>query len=188
MPPGQLTVITGSMFSGKTEELIRRVRRAQYAHHSVQVFKPLIDVRGSSTLVRSHNGSYQDAVAVVDSAELLERVDAGVALIAAEEVQFFDDGITAVFQALADRGHHVIAAGLDLDFRGLPFGPLPQLLATADEVIKLRAICTVCGMDASRSQRLIDGRPAPATAPTVFIGAAEQYEARCRHHHVVPAE
>lgn len=187
LPPGQITLITGSMFSGKTEELIRRVRRALYARRSVQVFKPALDTRTETTIVRSHNGLRHEAIAVDGSAELIARVDPDAALIAVEEVQFFDAGIVETCQLLADRGHQVIAAGLDMDFRGLPFGPVPTLMAIADEVVKLRAICAICGMDASRSQRLIGGQPAPASAPTVLIGAQEHYEARCRHHHEVPA-
>ncbi|MBC8103432.1 MAG: thymidine kinase [Cytophagales bacterium] len=182
---GSLTVITGSMFSGKTEELIRRVRRALYARRSVQVFKPAVDTRADETVIRSHNGVRHRAVAAPTSAALMAQVHPETDIIAIEEVQFFDAGIVPVCQTLADRGHQVIVAGLDTDFRGCPFGPLPTLLAVADEVVKLRAICAKCGRDASRSQRLIDGRPAPASAPTVLIGAQEHYEARCRHHHEV---
>lgn len=185
-PPGSLTVITGSMFSGKTEELIRRVRRALYARRRVQVFKPGVDVRTDETIIRSHSGVPHSAITMETSRELYEAVDGGTHVVAIEETQFFDTGIVAVCQRLADRGCQVIAAGLDMDYRGLPFGPIPRLLAVADEVIKLRAICTVCGAEASRSQRLINGNPAPITTPTVLIGASETYEARCRRHHVVP--
>ena len=185
MPPGSLTVITGSMFSGKTEELIRRVRRALYARRSVQVFKPAVDTRSDETVIRSHNGIRHLAVAAASSTNLMSQVDPNTDIIAIEEVQFFDAGIVEVCRQLADQGHQVIVAGLDMDFRGCPFGPMPMLLAIADEIVKLRAICAKCGMDASRSQRLIDGKPAPASAPTVLIGAQEHYEARCRHHHEV---
>jgi thymidine kinase len=185
LPPGSLTVITGSMFSGKTEELIRRVRRALYARRSVQVFKPAVDTRTDDTVIRSHNGIRHLAVAAPDSRNLMTQVDPNTDIIAIEEVQFFDSGIVDACQTLADQGHQVIVAGLDMDFRGRPFGPMPTLMAIADEVVKLRAICTKCGMDASRSQRLIDGQPAPMSAPTVLIGAQEHYEARCRHHHEV---
>ncbi len=183
---GSLIVITGSMFSGKTEELIRRVRRALYARRRVQVFKPGVDVRTDETIIRSHSGVPHSAIAMETSRELYDAVAGDTHVVAIEEVQFFDSGIIAVCQRLADRGYDVVAAGLDMDYRGRPFGPMPQLLAVADEVIKLRAICTVCGAEASRSQRLINGNPAPVTAPTVLIGAAEAYEARCRKHHVVP--
>jgi thymidine kinase len=173
------------MFSGKTEELIRQVRRALCAHRHVQVFKPALDTRPDIATIRSHNGVLHDAVAVASSDELWVRVNPETDLVAVEEVQFFDAGIVDVCQALADRGHQVVAVGLDMDFRGCPFGPMPHLLAVADEVVKLRAICARCGADASRSQRLINGQPAPATAPTVLIGAEEHYEARCRHCHEV---
>ncbi len=182
---GSLTVITGSMFSGKTEELIRRLRRALYARQSVQVFKHALDVRSEHTEIRTHSGTLHDAVAVSTSGELLERVEETADVVAVEEAQFFDEGIVEVCRQLADSGYELIVAGLDMDFRGLPFGPMPVLLAEADEVVKLRAICARCGRDASRSQRLIDGHPAPASAPTILVGAQESYEARCRHCHEV---
>jgi thymidine kinase len=182
-PSGSLTIICGSMFSGKTEELIRRVRRALYAQRTIQVFKPEIDTRTETAIIRSHNGVLFDAVAVENSKDLLLRVEPTTDLIAIEEVQFFDRGIILVCQELADRGHQVVTAGLDMDFRGYPFGPVPELMAVADEVLKLRAICARCGAEASRSQRLIDGQPALASAPLVLIGAAENYEARCRRCH-----
>jgi thymidine kinase len=183
---GSLVVITGSMFSGKTEELIRRVRRALYARRSVQVFKHAIDVRSGRTEIRSHNGVPLEATAVSTSEELLEKVDETTDVVAIEEAQFFDEGIVETCRDLADAGYEVVATGLDMDFRGEPFGPMPRLLAEADEVVKLRAICARCGRDASRSQRLIDGRPAPVSAPTILVGAEESYEARCRHCHEVP--
>ena len=182
---GSLTVITGSMFSGKTEELIRRLRRALYARRSVQVFKHALETRSELTEIRTHSGVLHEAVAVSTSDELLERVERTTDVVAIEEAQFFDEGIVEVCRRLADAGYEVIAAGLDMDFRGRPFGPMPLLLAEADEVAKLRAICARCGRDASRSQRLIDGRPAPASAPTILVGAQESYEARCRHCHEV---
>jgi thymidine kinase len=183
---GSLIVITGSMFSGKTEELIRRVRRALYAHRSAQVFKHTIDTRSENTEIRSHNGVPHEALAVSTSEELLGKVEETTNVVAIEEVQFFDGGIIEVCRQLADAGNEVVAAGLDMDFKGEPFGPMPRLLAEADEVVKLRAICARCGREASRSQRLIDGRPAPVSAPTILIGAEENYEARCRHCHEVP--
>jgi thymidine kinase len=183
---GSLIVITGSMFSGKTEELIRRIRRAVHAHRSAQVFKHTIDTRSENTEIRSHNGVPHEALPVSTSEELLGKVEETTNVVAIEEVQFFDEGIIEVCRRLADTGNEVIAVGLDMDFRGEPFGPMPRLMAEADEVVKLRAICARCGRDASRSQRLIDGRPAPVSAPTILVGAEESYEARCRHCHEVP--
>jgi thymidine kinase len=184
-PAGSLTVITGSMFSGKTEELIRRLRRALYARRSVQVFKHALETRSDLTEIRSHNGVPHEAGAVSTSEELLESIKPETDVVAVEEAQFFDEGIVDACRSLADSGYQVIVAGLDMDFRGRPFGPMPDLLAEADEVVKLRAICAICGRDASRSQRLIDGKPAPASAPTILVGAQETYEARCRQHHEV---
>jgi thymidine kinase len=186
LPVGSLTVITGSMFSGKTEELIRRVRRALYARRRVQVFKPAVDTRTDHTVIRSHNDVRHEAVAATNSAHLREQVLPSTQVVAIEEAQFFDPAIVEVCQVLANEGLQVIVGGLDMDFRGCPFGPMPALLAVADEVVKLRAICARCGADAARSQRLIDGQPAPASAPIVLIGAQEHYEARCRHCHEVP--
>jgi thymidine kinase len=183
---GSLTVISGSMFSGKTEELIRRSRRAIYARRRVQVFKHALETRSDDAEIRSHNGLLHEAVAVASSEELLEKVDPETDVVSIEEAQFFDGGIVEVCRGLADGGYDVIVAGLDMDFRGEPFGPMPELLAEADEIVKLRAICARCGRDAARSQRLIAGRPAPASAPIILVGAEESYEARCRHCHEVP--
>jgi thymidine kinase len=173
------------MFSGKTEELIRRVRRALYARQSVQVFKPLLDTRTEETVIQSHNGRIHEAMAVADSQALLESVLPETQLVAIEEVQFLDSDIVRVCQELVKSGKNVVLAGLDLDFRGCPFGSMPTLLAIAEEVVKLRAICARCGGEAWVSQRLIDGKPAPETAPVVLIGATEHYEARCRHCHEI---
>ncbi|MEA3396289.1 MAG: thymidine kinase [Chloroflexota bacterium] len=183
---GWIEVVCGSMFSGKTEELLRRLRRAQIARQKVQVFKPAIDQRYSDTAIASHNGLQATAIPVQDSVELRQRLDPDTAVIAIDEVQFFDDGIVALCSELADQGKRVICAGLDLDFRGVPFGPLPQLLALAERVDKLQAICIVCGGPASRSQRLLNGEPAHYEDPVVLVGAEEVYEARCRGCHVVP--
>ncbi len=183
---GSLTVVTGSMYAGKTEELIRRSRRALYARRKVAVFKHAVDTRSDGSEVRSHNGVPHEAAAVGSSEELLAQVSEEIDVVAIEEAQFFDEGIVEACRTLADGGYEVIVTGLDMDFRGEPFGPMPKLLAEADEIVKLRAICARCGRDASRSQRLIDGRPAPATAPTILVGASESYEARCRHCHEVP--
>jgi thymidine kinase len=183
---GSLTVISGSMFSGKTEELIRLSRRALYARRRVQVFKHALETRSDEAEIRSHNGIPHEAIPVGSSGELLDRVEPATDVVAIEEAQFFDAGIVGACRQLADGGYEVIVAGLDMDFRGEPFGPMPGLLAEADEIVKLRAICARCGRDAARSQRLIDGRPAPASAPIILVGAEESYEARCRHCHVVP--
>lgn len=184
---GSLTVVAGSMFSGKTEELIRRVRRALYARRRVRVFKHALETRSEPAEIRSHDGRVYEAMAVSSGEELLAKAGEETDLIAVEEAQFFDAGVLDALQSLADEGYEVVVAGLDLDFRGEPFGPMPGLLSVADEVVKLRAICAVCGRDASRTQRLVDGEPAPASAPTILVGAAEHYEARCRHHHEVPS-
>lgn len=183
---GWIEVICGSMFSGKTEELIRRLRRAQIARQKIQVFKPIIDVRYANKAIASHNGLQEKALPVADSAALRARVEPDSTVIAIDEVQFFDAGIIALCTDLANQGKRVICAGLDMDFRGMPFGPIPQLLAVAERVDKLQAICVVCGAAASRTQRLIEGRPASDDDPIVLVGASEVYEARCRAHHHVP--
>ena len=174
------------MFSGKTEELIRRVRRARIARQTVQVFKPDIDTRYSIERVTSHNGQDFEAIPVKNAQAILESLDADTTVIAIDEAQFFDDSIVSVTETLANRGKRVMLAGLDMDFRGEPFGPMPELLARADEVQKLHAICMVCGENASRTQRLVNGQPANFDDPIVMVGAAESYEARCREHHSVP--
>jgi thymidine kinase len=182
---GRVEIICGSMFSGKTEELIRRVRRAQIARQRVQVFKPTIDTRYSVERVTSHNGQDYDARPCASSAEIAQCIAPETTVVAIDEAQFFDDGLIAVVQALAARSVRVIVAGLDLDFRGEPFGPIPHLLCEAEEVTKLHAICVVCGEEASRTQRLVNGQPARYDDPIILVGAAEAYEARCREHHVV---
>lgn len=183
---GWIEVICGSMFSGKTEELIRRLRRAQIARQTIQVFKPAIDLRYTDKAIASHNGLQENAIPVNDSAELLAHLDPAADVVAIDEVQFFDAAIIDVCNVLADQGKRVICAGLDMDFRGGPFGPIPQLLAIAERVDKLQAICVVCGAAASRTQRLIAGQPAFVDDPIVLVGASEVYEARCRHHHQAP--
>lgn len=183
---GSIEVICGSMFSGKTEELIRRVRRAQIARQRVQVFKHSLDDRYAVQAITSHNGARAEAVPVSSSREVADRVAPGTDVVAVDEVQFLDAGIAGVAFALARKGVRVILTGLDTDFRGEPFGPMPQLLATAEEVTKLAAICMVCGTSASRTQRLVEGRPASYNDPVILIGAREAYEARCRHCHEVP--
>lgn len=183
---GSIEVVCGSMFSGKTEELIRRVKRAQIARKRVQVFKPLIDTRYSLEEVASHDGVRAQAVPVATSAEMTDLINPDAQVIAIDEIQFFDHDIIEVCEKLASDGKRVIVAGLDQDFRGEPFGPIPELMAKAEAVDKLHAICVVCGAAASRTQRLIDGRPASYHDPVILVGAQEAYEARCRLHHQVP--
>ena len=183
--PGALTVICGSMFSGKTEELIRLVRRAMHARKKVQVFKSSLETRCETTVIRTHDGVTFTAHSVSDSAEMERLLESDTQVVGIEEVQFLDDGIVALCQKLANSGVQVIAAGLDQDFRGQPFGFMPTLMALADNVMKLHAICKVCGEEASRTQRLVDGKPAAWDEPTILIGADESYEARCRRCHQV---
>ncbi|MFC0186963.1 thymidine kinase [Fictibacillus aquaticus] len=185
---GWLELICGSMFSGKSEELIRRVRRATYARQQVQVFKPQIDNRYSEESVVSHNGSAVLAEPVERSVDILKNVRPETEVVAIDEVQFFDMDIIPVAQELADQGMRVIVAGLDQDFRGEPFGPVPELMALAEHVTKLQAICQVCGSPASRTQRLINDAPASYDDPIILVGASESYEPRCRHCHKVPGK
>jgi thymidine kinase len=183
---GWIEVICGSMFSGKTEELIRRVRRAEIARQPVQVFKPKLDDRYSFSQVASHDGGQREAEVVERAAEILEKLRPDTTVVAIDEAQFFDWSVADVARLLADRGLRVVITGLDLDFRGEPFGPMPLLMAEAEMVDKLHAICVVCGAPASRTQRLINGQPARYTDPVILVGASEVYEARCREHHEVP--
>lgn len=183
---GWIEVICGSMFSGKSEELIRRIKRAEIGRLKVQVFKPRLDTRYGQDRVSSHSGSQAGAVAVGTAREILQLVDADTDVVALDEVQFFDWDITDVCEALAEQGKRVIAAGLDQDFRGEPFGPIPLLMALAEEVEKLHAICIICGAPATRTQRLINGQPAWFEDPVILVGASESYQARCRKHHQVP--
>jgi thymidine kinase len=176
------------MFSGKTEELIRRVRRARIAQQAVQVFKPALDDRYHAEQVSSHNGIQWEAVPVSSAHEIPEQLDPETTVVAVDEAQFFDWEISNVCGALADHGLRVIVAGLDMDFRGEPFGPMPLLMAEAEEVTKLQAICVVCGAPASRTQRLIDGHPAAYDEPVILVGGSESYEARCRACHKVPGQ
>jgi thymidine kinase len=185
---GSVEVITGSMFCGKTDELIRRLRRASIARQKVQVFKPAIDYRYAVHKVTSHAGNDYEAIPIKQAGEILSHLEEGTTVVAIDEAQFFDDEIIDIAQELADQGMRVIVAGLDTDFRGEPFGPMPVLMAEAEHVDKLQAICMVCGEPASRTQRIINGKPARYDEPVVIIGAAELYEARCRKHHEVPKE
>jgi len=185
---GRIEVVCGSMFSGQSEELIRRVRRAQIARQRVQVFKPALDDRYDRRQVASHDGARVEAMPVRGSREILEYLESATTVVAIDEAQFLDRDIVEVAETLADRGMRVIVAGLDMDFRGEPFGAMPEILALAEMVDKLQAICMACGAPASRTQRLVNGRPAQYTDPIIMLGAQEAYEARCREHHVVPGK
>lgn len=183
---GSIEVICGSMFSGKTDELIRRLVRATIAKQKVQVFKPAIDIRYAAEKVASHAGSTFDAIPVEKAADIRAKLDADATVIAIDEAQFFDGEVVRVAQEFASRGIRVLVAGLDTDFRGEPFGFMPVLMAEAEHVSKLHAICMVCGDEASRTQRLVNDAPARYDDPVVIVGASELYEARCRLHHEVP--
>ena len=186
---GWIELVCGSMFSGKTEELLRRIRRAEIARKRLQVFKPRIDDRYGLVRVASHDGVARENVIVVEkAAEILDLVAPDTEVVAIDEIQFYDWAIADVCTTLADRGVRVIGAGLDQDFRGEPFGPMPLLLALAERIDKLHAICVVCGASASRTQRLIDDRPANYHDPIILVGGSESYEARCRTCHQVPGK
>ena len=185
---GWVHVICGCMFCGKTDEMLRLLRRFSIAGRRVLLVKPRLDTRTDDLTVVSRSGAQHHAIAVDDSAEIVAAAhDADI--VAIEEGQFFDERLPDVVEQLADAGKQVIVTGLDRDFRGIPFGSMPRLMALADQVTKLTAICMVCGEPATRTQRLIDGRPAPAESPLIVIGGMgdEAYEARCRQHHEVPA-
>ncbi len=184
---GWIEVICGVMFSGKSEELIRRVRRALIAKRRVQVFKSHLDARYSGLYhVSSHDGRTVEAVPVDSPDQILRQLAGDTQVVAIDEAQFLQSGIVDLATALAANGRRVILAGADTDFRGEPFGPMPQLLAIAEQVDKLHAICVICGNPASRNQRLIDGKPARYDSPTIMVGGDESYEARCRSCHSVP--
>lgn len=183
---GSLEVVCGSMFCGKTEELIRRLRRAEIARQKVQVFKPAIDIRYDQVKVMSHAGMAFDAQPILKANEILKYLKPDTTVVGIDEAQFLDIEVLQVVHVLADRGIRVITAGLDQDFRGEPFGCMPQLMAVAERVDKLQAICMVCGEPASRTQRLVNGKPARYDDDVVIVGASEMYEARCRLHHEVP--
>lgn len=184
---GWIEVICGVMFSGKSEELIRRVRRAIIARRSIQVFKSHLDERYAGIYhISSHDGRSVEAIPVDSATQIGQRIDPRTQVVAIDEAQFLDDGIVELATALAGRGVRVILAGTDTDFRGEPFGPMPRLLAVAEVVDKLHAICVRCGNPASRNQRLIQGRPARYDSPIIMVGGEESYEARCRACHSVP--
>ena len=184
---GWIEVICGVMFSGKSEELIRRVRRAMIARKNVQVFKSHLDERYAGLYqVSSHDGRTTQAVPIDTPEQIVRQLSAGTQVVAIDEAQFLDESIVDVVTQIAGSGKRVILAGTDTDFRGEPFGPMPRLLAVAEVVDKLHAICVVCGNPASRNQRLIGGKPARYDSPTIMVGSAESYEARCRRCHAVP--
>jgi len=185
-PQGSLEVVCGPMFSGKSEELIRRLRRAQIAKQKVIVFKNKLDDRYHSTALASHDGNTIDAFAVANICEMQAFLDNNPAsVIGIDEVQFFSHNVVQLICDQVHAGKRVIVAGLDLDFRGVPFGCMPLLLAIADKITKLQAICTVCGNDAHFTQRLINGQPAKYSDPIIVVGTHEAYQARCRACHVI---
>lgn len=185
---GWVHVICGCMFCGKTDEMLRLLRRFSIAGRKVVLVKPRLDTRTDAGTVISRSGAQHQAFSV-DHSRQIEALIGDADIVAIEEGQFFDDGLPEVVERLADAGKQVLVTGLDQDFRGIPFGPMPRLMALADQVTKLTAICVRCGEPATRTQRLIDGQPAPADSPLIVIGGVgdEKYEARCRLHHEVPA-
>ena len=182
---GWIEVITGCMFAGKTEELIRRIKVLEFGKQEIMVFKPRIDDRYSETKVVSHAGSSVESYPIATPSEILDHVRDTTQVVAIDEVQFFDDSICQICDILANEGKRVMCSGLDMDFRGEPFGPMPKLMTQAEFVTKLTAVCNKCGSPATRTQRIIDGKPASYNDPVVLVGASESYEARCRHCHEV---
>lgn len=178
---GSLEVICGSMFSGKSEELIRCLRRAEFAKQKFIVFKHSLDTRKTIKHVISHNNTQIEAFATKDAQMILEFADKSVQVVGIDEVQFFDMSIVNVILKLIDAGKKVFVAGLDMDFRGIPFGPMPSLMAISDKTLKLKAICVSCGNDAHFSQRIVNGEPAKFNDPIILPGAEEYYQARCRN-------
>ena len=183
--PGYIEVISGCMFAGKTDELIRRIKTLEFAKKNVLVFKPAIDNRYSNTKVVSHAGSSVESIVVPDARSILDFVKDDTDVIAIDEIQFFDEDVLLVCDYLAKKGKRVMCAGLDTDFRAEPFGVMPRLITDAEFVTKLTAVCMKCGAPATRTQRLVNGKPAQFTDPIIMVGAAEAYEARCRHCHEV---
>ena len=183
---GWLEVISGCMFAGKTEELIRRINVLSYAKKNIIVFKPKIDNRYSDSEIVSHSGAKVPCLVVEKAQDILKKIEADTEVVAIDEVQFFDKDIVEVCEYLADKGIRVMVAGLDKDFRGESFGVMPELLTRAEFVTKLTAVCAKCGAPATRTQRLVNGKPAGFEDPIVMVGADESYEPRCRHCHQVP--
>jgi len=183
---GWIEVITGPMYAGKTEELIRRVKRLEYAEQNVIVFKPTIDDRYAADEVVSHNNTRTRSINITRAAEIMKYVEKDTDVVAIDEVQFLDEEAVAICEYLADHGVRVIVSGLDRDFRGEPFSFMPRLLSLAEEVTKLTAICVCCHTPATRTQRIVNGKPANYSDPIILVGAKDSYEARCRHCHEVP--
>jgi thymidine kinase len=182
---GWIEVITGCMFAGKTEELIRRIKILQYAKKQILVIKPSMDNRYSEDEIASHSGYRVKSISANKARDILKYVDNKTEVVAIDEAQFFDRDLILVCDSLADAGIRVMIAGLDCDFRGEPFGIMPELLVKAEFVTKLSAVCPKCGQPATRTQRLVDGKPADYNDPIVLVGASESYEPRCRHCHEV---
>ena len=183
---GWIECICGSMFSGKSEELLRRIKRGVIAKQKVLLFKPSIDNRYDENRFSTHNGNSYDSISIEKSSDILNFVkDTKYDIIGIDEIQFFDNDIVKIINKLADDGIRVIVAGLDMDFKAEPFHPMPEIMAISEMVTKLHAVCNKCGKEASRSQRLINGKPAKYDDPVVVIGASESYEARCRHCHEI---
>lgn len=183
---GWIECICGSMFSGKSEELLRRIKRGVIAKQKVLLFKPSIDNRYDENRISTHNGNSYDSISIEKSSDILNFVkDTKYDIIGIDEIQFFDNDIVKIINKLADDGIRVIVAGLDMDFKAEPFHPMPEIMAISEMVTKLHAVCNKCGKEASRSQRLINGKPAKYDDPVVVIGASESYEARCRHCHEI---
>ncbi|MDD6467020.1 MAG: thymidine kinase [Erysipelotrichaceae bacterium] len=183
---GFLEVICGCMFAGKTEELIRRIKVLEFAKKKIIVFKPKIDNRYSDTQVVSHAGSSVESVVIQNAREILDHVKEDTEVVAIDEVQFFDEEVVEICDLLAHQGKRVMVAGLDTDFRGEPFGVMPSLITQAEFVTKLTAVCVKCGAPATRTQRMVNGKPAKYDDPIILVGASESYEARCRHCHEIP--
>ncbi len=183
---GWIEVITGPMYAGKTEELIRRVKRLEFARQNIIVFKPQMDTRYALDEVVSHNNTRTRSVNITSAKEIMDYVNDQTDVIAIDEIQFLDEEAVRICEHLADSGIRVIVSGLDRDFRGEPFSFMPKLLALAEEVTKLSAICVCCATPATRTQRIVNGKPANYTAPIILVGAKDSYEARCRHCHDVP--
>lgn len=182
---GYIEVVCGPMFAGKTEELIRRIKRLEYAKIKYIIFSPKVDNRYKDNNITSHNKNTKEAISIDKANEVFKYLNKDIEVVIIDEAQFFDEEIVKVIDKLADEGYRVIVGGLDRDFKGEPFGPMPQILAIAEVVTKLTAICTVSGQPATRTQRIIDGRPADYNDPLVLIGASESYEPRSRKNHEV---
>ena len=186
-----LEVITGPMFAGKTSELIRLVERAVYAKKRVAIFKPALDKRYSESEVVTHNGLRYQAYVIPTNEEgiqTIRQISNDLDVIGIDEAQFFPRIIVKLCDELVSKGKRVIVSGLNLDFRGEPFEVMADFLVRADPIYYLTAVCTICGKEATRTQRLIDGNPAPYNSPRIMVGGKELYEARCRIHHIVPGK